>query len=300
MPYSRYRRYGRSGFRKSAAGYRNRFRSYRRPSRVTRFRAKKYVRRRQPTRRRILNVSTRKKNDTMLTGVGSTGEGVPQTQITINAAIGARYIIACMSHLLRLPGAEDHTRRHKDVYFVGWNDSYRLYVGGGAGWSWRRIVYSTVGRTLEAELPANLANGYMRQIQDVGVPTNPPADGFIEYLFSGTRQTDWVDVMTAPLDRGRVTVHSDVVRRLNPGNDSGKEVTVKAWTPVRKNLTYDDEEFASDVKPPTDPDVGSPWVVTRGNVLGNVYVVDFFDSMATDPAETLTVRIESKRYWHER
>lgn len=251
------------------------------------------------SRRRILNVSTRKKSDTMLTGVGEPDGGIDQSQVTFNAGTGAKYVVACMSFMVRAPGAEDHTRRSLDVFFTGWKDNYRLYVGGGAGWAWRRIVFSSTDRFLEAALPANLQNGYMRSINSATVPTNPLLDGWMEQLFIGRRSIDWTDVMVAITDRKRLNIHSDVTRRLNPGNDSGKEISSRVWTPVKRNLRYDDSEYSDEVKPP-DQAASSPWVTTGGGSPGNVYVVDFYDTMATDPTETLTVRIESKRYWHER
>lgn len=300
MAFSRTARYGRFSRRrygKSRRSYVSKRVGYR--SRATRFR-KRYSRRPAVSRRRILNVSSRKKDDTMLTGTGGAGNGVPVQQVDINASLGPLYLAACMTYMVRAPGAEDHVRRDQSVFFVGWRDYYRLYVGGGAGWSWRRVVFMSKDRFPDTELPANLTNGYMRRLVLDNVPTSPLPFSLIETIFSGTRNIDWTDVITAPLDKSRITVMSDRVMRLNPGNDSGKEITSKRWTPVRRTIEYDDEEHGSEVKPPTQTDPGRPWASQNSHSAGNVYVIDFIDTMATSAEETLTVRVESKRYWHER
>lgn len=260
---------------------------------------KRYSRRPVVTRRRILNVSTRKKSDTMLTGTGLPGSGIPLRQSTLAGGQPTAYFLSCMTYMTRVSGAEDHTRRSNEIYFKGWSDNYHLYVGGGAGWTWRRIVFSSNERIEEAALPAATLYGYMRGLNKGDVPDNPTPDEWLEQLFVGSRTLDWNDVMTAAIDRQRTTVHSDTLRRINPGNDSGKDVASRVWTPCNMSLRYDDDEYAGDVKPP-EAIQSSPWVTRKGGSVGNVYVVDFFDTMAVDPTESLTLRIESKRYWHER
>lgn len=301
MAYSRFSRTSR--FKRRPVTARRKYtptrRSYRRKSYGRRRIGKRYAKRPTMTRRRILNVSTRKKTDTMLTGIGAPDTGIPLTQSLMNAANPTQYFISCMTFMARAPGAEDHTRRSNQIFYKGWVDNYRIYIGGGAGWVWRRIVFSSTERIEEAELPANITNGYMRGLNKANLPDNPPPDEWLEQLFVGRRTLDWTDVMTAAIDRQRTTVHSDILRRMNPGNDSGKEVSSRLWTPVGRNLRYDDDEYADEVKPPAAQD-SSPWVSRKGGSPGNVYVVDFFDSMAEDAAESLALRIESKRYWHER
>ena len=215
-------------FRRRPAYGRRKF-STRRPTSRPKYSArrrigKRYSKRPAMTRRRILNVSTRKKTDHMLTGQGEPDGGLRLFQTTIQASQEARYVPACMTYMVRAPGAEDHTRRSHDVFFTGWTDRYRMYVGGGAAWAWRRIAFSSTDRFQEFSLPANLIHGYMRNLSPTEVPQNPLPDEWIDILFAGKKNIDWDDIMTAKVDRKRITVLSDVSRRLSQAMTPAKSL----------------------------------------------------------------------------
>ena len=252
------------------------------------------------TRRRILQVASRKKQDTMLSGLGTDTAGTVQLEIGIGAADDPQFIAACMTYMRRTNGADDMVRQNKEIYFVGWKDIWRFHITGGSAFIWRRIVFSSYEQFEFSSLPGNGVQGYMRNIQPNGIPTTGGDIDMIDELFSGTKGIDWADPMTAPVDNHRVRVMSDRKMTLLPRNDTGYETEQRRWHSVKKRLVYDDDEIGDDMEGEAPGTNSSPWSAEQRGSVGNIYCVDFFDSMGTDNTDRLRIRVESKRYWHER
>lgn len=235
----------------------------------------------------------------MLSGIGTDTAGTTQDQVSISVTDQPIYIAACMTYMRQTPGAQDLVRRSREIYFRGFKDKYRFYQNSGEPFSWRRIVFETKEQFEFASLPANGVNGYMRNIQPNAFVAGGGDTDLFDELFSGTRNIDWKDPMTALTDRMRVKVWEDRKSTMNPRNDSGMERLGNRWNAINRRLVYDDDEIGDDLEGEVPGTNSSPWASESPRSLGNVYVVDLFDSMAIT-AGTLIIRIESKRYWHER
>lgn len=235
----------------------------------------------------------------MLSGIGTDTAGTPQDQVALLASDQPQFIAACMSYMRQTPGAQDLVRRSREVFFRGFRDKYRFYVNSGEPFSWRRIVFESKERFEFTSLPANGINGYMRNIQPTGLAAGGGEIDMFDELFSGTRNVDWKDPMTAIIDRYRVKVWEDRKLTMNPRNDTGLERLANRWNAINRRLVYDDDEIGDDLEGEAPGTNSSPWASESPRFLGNVYVVDLFDSMAESAVE-IRIRIESKRYWHER
>nr|QXN75554.1 MAG: capsid protein [Genomoviridae sp.] len=304
-------------------------RSYRRP-RTTRKRTTRRgyggrtARRRYPTTRRryprkmsnkrILNLTSRKKRDTML-GISQGGaSGTPTAGPYPVPAVTE--LPGNVSIFLWCPTARDNlfnngndgtvfdqsTRTATTCYMRGLKETIEFQTNSGVPWQWRRICFTTkdptqLGITAAYNPWIETSRGFgrfMRNLSYTGPIDTAVVEALREVVFKGRIQVDWNDYMTAPIDTNRVSLFSDKTTIISSGNANGVLRRYNKWYPMNKNLVYNDDENG-------DNTAASYYSTTGKAGMGDYYVLDFImagrgstssDVMSFAPTATL--------YWHEK
>jgi len=270
--------------------------------RVTRRPARRTITRRRPTRnrynsrRRILNVASKKKSDTMMptvvdgTNVTPGGYGMPGNITSVffwNAT--ARDRLSSNNQ----PTA--NSVRESDVcYMRGLKERITLRTNTQAAWRWRRVCFTAKGfegnfGTLYPE--QENSNGWMRMLRNYNGTAVLP--NLTEYIFKGTQSVDWFDVMNAKVDTNRVTLKYDRTITINSGNDKGKYVNQNLWHPMNKNLVYANDESGEGESNQIVSSLGKAG-------MGDYYVMDLFSCATGVDADGLLFQPEATLYWHEK
>lgn len=192
--------------------------------------------------------------------------------------------------------------RWKTRCFVkGLQETVELQPNNGAGWLWRRVVFSCIG--LLEEFPTNSVaapdstRGYGRAIwnlRDGSAAATPLYNEMANYLFEGTRLRDWINPFTAKLDRSIVTVHSDTTRTIQSNNPNGTYKIFKRYYPVNRGIVYADDESGSGSKNDAHYAAGT----TKGN-SGDLFVLDLFNAINDSSENTMNFGVHARYYWHE-
>lgn len=283
------------------------------------YRKRRVVRRRQPIRRRnvrrtarakprrayvsrkrLLNITSVKKHDNMRAVVRNPDNTVTSGPISVGTGFASLYMPSARA-FSTTDYAESH-RTKQSTFSVGYKEAVSINCTTGGIWKWRRVVFSTKDAAFYNQVGDNLPWTDL-STGDVGSMARSisllPAAQYIrirDLLFDGQEGTDWSDVFIAKVDTTRVTLHSDKVVTINPGNESGKAMTRKYWYPTRKNLVYDDDE-AGLSKGVSYTSVGSK--LGMGNLLVYDVVTLVIPAAGPTPASLLFAP-EGTYYWHER
>lgn len=249
------------------------------------------------SRRRILNISSKKKSDTMLSYFQ------PQTgNPTIGAGVNLSgdktfYGVWCatardLTSGSNLPG--NTSLRTSDVcYMRGLKERINFSTDTGASWRWRRICLTRKGAWVGSNTELEVSpQGWTRYIYD---QTNLPGQLSVitTDLFKGFQGRDWSDPFTAALDTDRQTIMYDRVSTMSSGNSAGKYFQKKLWHPMNKNLVYSNDEEGDSMS----PDIRS----TTGRAgMGDYYVVDIIQCVTGAAADHMTFNPEATLYWHEK
>lgn len=304
MPRSRY-----SGARRSTAT--NRRRRPTRPARPRRRyvgRTRRWVRRRPMSRRSLLNTTSRKKNDTMLTwGNITVANPVGGTAFSPAAPVlvgNQQYVIpwcATTRDLNNSVGGANIVinraeRTATTCYMRGLAERVRIQTTDGMPWQWRRVCFTLKGPSIR-----NLSDS----THTISTETNPGGwrrnvsnwsniGGLTEFMFRGTVDVDWNDYYSAPLDTTRISVMYDRIRTIAAGNEQGCARTYKMWHPMNHNLVYDDDENGDGEVTGSVSTPGKPG-------MGDYYVVDFFLARSgSTSTNRLIFNPEASLYWHEK
>nr|QJB18649.1 MAG: capsid protein [Genomoviridae sp.] len=276
---------------------------------------------RMPSTRRILNITSTKKRDTMraLTNVDANGNLV-STDPRASApnfnnlkVRGNRTSVSLFCPTARGYSFNDRldTLRNSDTCFMrGFCDTYDVTSNSGVPWHHRRIVFSCKGnRSLRGPdsdggstgpfpwTPALVDSGdYYRNMMDISsTDYSGIRDYLTNYVFDGEAGTDWNSWLNAKCARDRITLHSDRTVLLNPGNERGMTKKYRRYDSYNRNLHYDTDERGSDNKGFT------PWAAEKTAGMGDVFVVDIFSPHAFGTADDLLdVNVQSTLYWHEK
>lgn len=260
------------------------------------------ARRRRMTSRRVRDIASRKKYDTIF---GATSNEPSATgQATLVA--GTNYYLWCPTWRQRRPSSTDeHVRANQEVYMRGIKD--RVMVSATFSLVHRRVCFWS-HRRIEDARPFVMENPdvidappYQRR-NLVALYPNLDEELF-EYLFKGTVGFDYSENSRwdTPLDNKRLKVVYDHQYTITPnyapneGAQFGKTLTRKFWHPINRKIMYDDDEEGADVS-------GSGWSANTPESLGNYYVLDIFSTGQWIEGSTDTVGTfmpESTTYWHE-
>lgn len=312
MAYSRYRRKPRRSYAKSGRKSRSA-----RPSRYT---AKTRVSRRttirRPTKRRMIDMMSTKKRDTMIQRATGGSNPAPDAPTSVGQNItllansvtntGIHQLIFCPTYRFLQPSNAEYLsmRTAQKVFVKGYLETFTFVPNDGSTWWWRRILFNYKapigsGATMAqyGAQPDATSTTY-RYLRDLsGQTTGPWADARIsvnDIVFKGTLNVDWGDPFTAPTDKSRVTVVSDTKRTISSGNALARPQVVKRYTPINKSLRYDDDENGLQITP-------SPLSVQTKEGMGNLYVLDMFYCPSPQDASTsLRLGVNSTLYWHEK
>nr|QCQ85239.1 capsid protein [Finch associated genomovirus 5] len=300
-------------------------RRYRRKPSTRRSYSKKrstYTRRRSGmSNRRILNVSSKKKRDTMTTysSPGDLSTPVQGPLLLYADGIAANYgcfvipWVATARDVEEPRQGDEHLRTSSTCYMGvyvsstcymrGLREQLRIYTSSDVPWEWRRICFTFKGSAIIGPdaTPFWFENsaGWQRLVRPLTSSASTSADlatadRLINHLFEGSYGTDFHDLFTAKAESRMLTVKYDKVTIIRSGNARGTLSVKKLWHPMNANLSYDDQEHGSDVV--------SEYASTEGKPgMGDYYVVDLFKPHPSGGnADRLTFGSQATLYWHER
>jgi len=305
MPASR--RYSRRPLRRK--------RRIRRRTRIVRRRVTRY-RRRTVSRRRILNISTDKKQDVRLLFTTLTGTTPVATPAAASAAIFTGSSASPYMCIYR-PTAQDKTpsstsidlpnyRTQSTVYMRGYKENIRFTVNNGQTWLWRRIGFTFKSDFFDEEVVNNdersewevSPNGWTRLVNNQYGKTGLYANRVLSLLFKGNEAVDWNDVFTAKTDASRVNIKYDSFKTLRNlgGNADIRTHSFNLWHPMNKTFIYNDDENGQSEQ--------TSILSSLSNYsMGDYYIVDFFQCAQNGTASTanqLAFTPSGTLYWHEK
>lgn len=268
-----------------------------------RYARKNYGRtRRGNYRKRILDVTSIKKRDTMRIATINAGAATAAPMRGVGISIPADGFwsgIWCPTWRLLVSDNNADTYRNRRTPFIkGLREAYRVEIQTNLPVEMRRIVVSVPDRIQLAANAGNTAqpsffvendsNRYWRTLGDGTMNTD-----YLDLIFAGDRNVDWLNPMTAKTDQKRVKVLSDKRFRIASHNNVQTVREFKFYDPVNKNLTYDDDEFGGQL-------TTNGW--SESSTFGhcqNIYVITLMYGI-TSSALTPLLDIDSTLYWHER
>lgn len=192
------------------------------------------------------------------------------------------------------------SRTSTRTYARGYAETTRFTLTGGAPWRHRRIVFNAKNfpSVLAALDPNNVPAFYALYTSNGQVRQNcilPSAvrDYIEANLFRGAKGTDWNLAMTARTNTIGFRIVSDKTYNLNPGNASGKSVIMKRWTPINKNIVYNEDEAGT---------TGTSVMFSTGSrdSVGDYFIYDIYESTVPDSNSALSITHEGRYYWHEK
>lgn len=288
----------------------------RKPARATRYRRKSgyYPRikgRRPMSKRSVLNVTSKKKRNGMLTITTSGSNGTPITPAVgpafVNAVDGGVFLWCATAQSSATATVQENAARTSDVcYMKGLSEHVRIQTSSGLPWFHRRICFSYRGAVFRNGLdpsPVNTvsayyddgARGVARWAQNSANNNTPQTlQAWFGILFKGVENIDWTDRIIAPVDTTRVDLKMDKTWTIQSGNANGIVRERKLWHPMNKNLYYDDDESG-------DNEVASYFSVVDKRGMGDYYIIDIIQGgTGGTTTDKLQVTYNSTLYWHEK
>jgi len=270
------------------------------------------------TRRKILNITTKKKRDTMQAVSYNGDNGAPTNDA--RPGVGMVFQGGRTNMILWSPTARDLTdsnaianssvfesgRTSSTVYQRLLSEKIRLTTSDSIPWMWRRIVVSTKAPewrrlvTAEATSGKNAApyietsNGVGRLLQQWDQYAGSAASQTIVLgdLFRGQQGKDWTDPMTAPIDTLSMNKHYDKTTVIRSGNDSGTLKITRRTHTINRTMRYDEDESGQFQD--------SSYWSAPGKGMGDVFIVDFFSNLIGTSTSLLRFDTTATMYWHER
>lgn len=272
------------------------------------------------TRRSILNVTSRKKQDNMRAWVQPIASDTALEPVaggmTFEATSGVSMVAWRATERQRLTGTNDpatvddpSSRTSTNCFMRGLRENITLSLLSSHPWVWRRICFKFFGDSFDrnaidpalanifAQFSVLTSSGYGRAIStfdDTNAFANDLRTRMQAYIFKGTQSIDWTDVFTAKTDSTRLSIAYDRVTYIRSMNDSPNERRIKLWHPMNKTLIYDEDESGG------TQFNGSTSADTRHS-MGDYYVIDYFAPCnGSNAGDNLFFEPQSTLYWHER
>jgi hypothetical protein len=294
MPYGR-RTYRRRRYPGRGRRFTRSNRRYRAPLRSGRFRR----RRTGVSRRRILNLTSKKKQDNRLQAnyIGNTWVPVTSYGILASTITVSLYAPTVMDRDTPNPLANLPSFRDSQVcYMRGYKENVTLVTADESPWQWRRICFTMKGpsfvnqSTIQDGIAIQIApQGYVRPFINVQ-PTL--RDALYGYVFKGQDGRDWNDPFLAKVDTQRITLKSDITRTMHPNGEGGFIKSYHLWHPMNRNLIYNEDESGTDVL-----NFGYSALGKAG--MGDYYIMDLFRSNQAD-SSAMQIQMAGTLYWHEK
>nr|UBJ26250.1 capsid protein [Giant panda feces-associated gemycircularvirus] len=263
------------------------------------------VRRTQMSRRKLLNITSTKKCDTMMPFHADAQGTLLQYGVTVAANVGFTGIWCPSARGLQASNAAignaSNQRTQMNCFIRGLKENIFLTTNDGSCWTWRRIVFAMKGlpdvvkaQTGNVWNPGlyTTGNGYVRSCLNWR-GTGP--EGVINaLLFRGAANVDWDSALKAAIDTNYVTLLYDKTTIIQSGNASGHRTSRKLWHPINKRLQYGDDENGA-----TDTALTSYSTLSKAGI-GDIIVMDYIDAVSSVAGATLYFDPSATWYWHER
>lgn len=264
------------------------------------------------SKRRILNISSTKKRNGMLSWSNSTptaaSRPIAQGPAYVNST-GAFFVYCPTAQTLDAQStvANQASRTATTCYMKGLSEHVRIQTSSGVPWFHRRICFTQKGAspfnvTSQSDTPtqpfnpyADTSNGIERPLFNVSINNmNVTLAGMWALLFKGQNGKDWDDLILAPLDTSRLTIKFDKTWTMQSGNGNGIVRERKLWHPMSHNIVYDDDENG-DIENP------SYFSVDSKAGMGDYYIVDLIQpGTGATSTDFLQIGTNSTLYWHEK
>nr|QCX29426.1 capsid protein [Plant associated genomovirus 9]QCX29434.1 capsid protein [Plant associated genomovirus 9]QCX29440.1 capsid protein [Plant associated genomovirus 9] len=300
-------------------------RAYRRKPRYTRKRGsrsaprsrftaktRRYTRKRPMSKRRILNTTSTKKRNGMLSWSNTTSSAANRPLAQGPAYINNRggffvYSPTAMTLDGHSTVANQSSRTASTCYMKGLSEHLRIETSSGIPWFHRRICFTQKGSSpfntiSPSDTPSQAYTPYLETSSGIERPwldvtlngMQVTLTAMWSLLFKGQNGKDWDNLMTAPVDTTRLTLKFDKTWTMQSGNANGLVRSRKLWHPMGHNLVYDDDE-SGDVQAPsyfsTDSKAG----------MGDYYIVDIIQpGTGATATDYLQIGANSTMYWHEK
>ncbi|UOK20986.1 capsid protein [Chifec genomovirus UA13_98] len=277
-------------------------------------RKRTYTKRRSMSKKGILNLTSRKKRDTMLTWSNTSSGGGQQTTAQnpafVNGINGGFFLWAATARDLTTGTSLstislESARTATTCYMRGLSEKVRIQTNSGIPWFHRRICFTYKGQTPFLGTFSGDTGASNQFLENSDGMTrlwfNNNINGTPNYinqcygvLFKGAQGVDWSDTITAPLDTRRVTVKYDKTWTMQSGNTNGIVRERKLWHPMNKNLVYDDDEAGTAES--------TSYVSTESKAgMGDYYVVDIIQAgTGGSTSDLLQIQSTTSLYWHEK
>lgn len=300
------KRYGKSRVAKSTI----------RRAKRSRGRKRSYGKKRAMSKRTVLNTTSRKKREVMLSYSNTTNTGASQTVARATAYVAGNatgfFVYSPTCRDLLLGGGhtviQESMRTASTCYQRGFSEHLRVQTSSGIPWFHRRICFTTKGiNAFNAVSTADTSptqtygayvatsNGMERLWFNQVINAQPSTYAAAKaLLFKGAENQDWDDVILAPVDTSRVTLKFDKTWMLRSGNSNGTIVERKLWHPMNKNLVFDDDQSGQ-------TELSSYFSTEAKAGMGDYYIVDIFQAgVGATSSDLLNVYSNSTMYWHEK
>lgn len=246
------------------------------------------------SRRHILNITSKKKQDTMV-AVNNI------SPITVGGYQGGTaQLLFCPTYRFRDPennaaNADPQAGRTSlHTYAKGIREKIFMTTAGGSPVRWRRIIFSTKNDLFALVNKYQFSSGTQVRSRPLLPLTLTEIGILLSETMEGAANTDFIGALDGKLDPDRVTIHTDRNMVINPGNSNGSTRIHNFYTPLERNLTYRDNEFGNET-------TSSAFADQRGKGLGNVFIWDIFETVVTtDPVSQIQFLPNTTYYWHEK
>lgn len=265
------------------------------------------------TRKSIINMTSRKKRDTMLTITNITATSqqagttyFPNPAVITGGTNASPPIVWCATardatYQGTNPGTvfTDATRTATECYMRGLSENIEIQVSDGVPWQWRRICFTYKGFNNAAPDIAGFSLYYKSSVGAYAramnmVPNNTYKDTIEGLIFKGVANSDWNDPIIAPLDKTRITVKYDRTRTIASGNEDGCIRKYKLYHPMNKTLVYGDDEQGGNK-------TMSFYSVQSKRGMGDYIVIDYFrPRQGSASSNQLSFSSNATLYWHEK
>jgi len=265
------------------------------------------------SKRRILNTSSRKKRNGMLTwsNTSSTGASQPigQSNAYVNGAQAGYFLWSPTAMDLNATASVRNPalRTASTIFAKGLSEHLRMQSSSGIPWFHRRICFTHRGASpfnavSSSDTPTNplqpyldTSNGIERLFLNSTINNNPVTltaqQGII---FKGAQNIDWSDFIIAPVDTSLINVKFDKTWTMQSGNANGFVRERKLWHPMGHNLVYNEDESG-------ETETTSFFSTSSKAGMGDYYVLDLFSAGASGTSsDVLLIAANSTMYWHEK
>lgn len=273
------------------------------------------------SKRRLLDVTSRKKADNMLSASNTNGSGAGRATTVgpffVSGSTGYAYSLWNATARSLTTGGNNPNlfvdkadRTSTTCYMRGLREVIRVQTSSPLPWVWRRICFTTKDDVFQSKVGGDTAPtqtyipyfdtptsniGMFRQWFNLQINNMPnTVSVFNGIIFQGQEGSDWNNILNAKPDSTRIRTWSDTQIPLHTGNQSGYFKTHKRWYPMNKNLVYNDDESGAGES--------TSYTTTQARPgMGDYYVLDIFvPGIGGSATDLLNVDSQATLYWHEK